>query len=368
MTPGERYSQDLQQKGFSEDPFQQAIMNRIDALYQSICQTTSSQEKPKRNWIAQLFFPKIVTSQANGLYLWGGVGRGKTYLMDLLFFALPFEQKSRMHFHEFMLDIHQRMHKLAGSHNPLRKIGKELADQYRVLCLDEFQVQDVADAMILTHLLKALFQHGVWILITSNTAPDRLYEKGIQRQSFLPCIALIKEKLEVIHLESGRDFRKQSLDSAGNYLLIHGNVAQIDRQLQLYLQMFSLTEPRAQQTMELNGRPLQVRGISDRVIWCDCRELCEKAHSAADYLVLAQSFSVFLLSDIPKMGEEQDNIAKRFMHLIDLLYDHKKKLIVSAQALPEDLYSGRDLQASFERTASRLVEMSSQQYFASITD
>jgi len=270
--------------------------------------------------------------------------------------------KQRVHYHKFMLDIHEQLRVLPKSPNPLTIIGKNLASRYRVLCLDEFHVTDVADAMLLAGLLKALFSNGVTLVATSNTRIDDLYLNGLQRERFLEAIELLKNYTVEIELQTGQDFRLSHLERGGTYLLTD-NAAQ-----QQLWHMFNELAPgdiQRNTPLFIHERMIQTIAVADDVAWFEFRELCDTPRAAKDYLELARLFHTVFVSNIPQLADAQDSAAKRFMHLVDALYDHRVKLIASAQTQPAEIYQGRLLQGAFDRTVSRLIEMGSHDYLAS---
>lgn len=297
-----------------------------------------------------------------GIYLWSGPGRGKTYLVDSFFEGLPFPHKRRVHFHRFMQEIHEQLRTLPRTPNPLKIIGKRMAQQLRVLCLDEFHVHDIADAMLLAGLLRTLFEQGITLIATSNIVPDDLYLEGLQRDRFLYAIDLIKAHTLIVHLDSPIDFRCELLDRSGTYHVLSGAAGH--SMLEAHMQKLAPTEISYGQALVLNQHRVPFVASADDVVWFRFTDLCEAPLWARDYLEIAQSYHTVLLSDIPRMDEGKDDAAKRFMHLIDALYDHNVKLVVTAQEIPEQLYTGRYLQFAFQRTVSRLVEMGGHRYLA----
>jgi len=310
--------------------------------------------------VAALLGKKSDTAQ--GLYLWGGVGRGKTWLMNLFFESLPFEDKQRLHFHHFMLDVHQRLAELKKQKNPLQLIAKDYAEKYRVLCLDEFIVTNITDAMLLYGLLDALFSYDMVLVATSNRVPDDLYLNGLQRERFLPAIDLIKQHTQVLHLGGDTDHRLALLEQADVY---YTPITQTT-QSELEQRMLSLATDQIENNKILNvlNREIQTIACADEIAWFDFDVLCNTPRAAQDYIVLAEDFHTLLLSNVPMMSEYHDDKARRFIYLIDELYDKSVKLILSAETLPEQMYTGEMLQFAFNRTRSRLIEMRSEQYLS----
>lgn len=350
----QRYAEDLTNKGFSPDPAQERALGSLQILSERLNQTGRSSP----GLLTRLFCgPQTLP----GIYLWGGVGRGKTYLMDLFHDSLTTVSKQRVHYHKFMLDIHDQLRVLPKSPNPLNIIGKNLARKIRVLCLDEFHVTDVADAMLLAGLLRALFANGVTLVATSNTRIDELYLNGLQRERFLQAIELLKNYTVEIDLLYGQDFRLSHLERGGTYLMADTTTRQ-----QLWNRFDELAPGKAQRDTPIiiHERRINAIAVADDVVWFDFHELCDTPRAAKDYLELARIFHTVFVSDIPLLADAQDSAAKRFMHLVDALYDHRVKLIASAQRQPAELYQGRLLKGAFDRTISRLIEMGSHNYLA----
>lgn len=356
VTPRERHHADLANGIVRPDAAQARAVDHLQQLYDNLCQTSSQQN----NWWSRLL--RAPRRPVRGLYLWGGPGRGKTHLVDSFFDCLPETRKQRVHFHRFMQDVHAQLRGLPRTPNPLKVIGRRMAAQARVLCLDEFLVQDIGDAMLLAGLLQAMFVSGITLVATSNSAPDELYLNGLQRDRFLPAIDLLKAHTQVLHLDSPTDFRCELLDHCGTYHVLGDEAAWVV--LQEHFQRLAPMQPSGERVLQLNQRLVPVVAMADDVVWFRFSDLCEAPLWARDYLEIAQTFHTVLLGGIPRMDESMDDAAKRFMHLIDALYDHRVKLVASAQDVPERLYSGRYLQFAFQRTASRLQEMGGHRYLA----
>ncbi len=297
-----------------------------------------------------------------GLYIWGGVGRGKTCLMDLFYDSLNFKERQRSHFYRFMRDIHARLHVLKNVENPLDQVAKDISQRVRLLCLDELFVSDIGDAMILGTLFDALLRRGVTLVATSNVPPDALYKGGLQRLRFLPAIDLLKRHLDVLHLDGGVDYRLRHLQQSGTYLDSAANdTTQRLNQLFLDLNGHPGSGPRS---VEVEGRRIHARETSPDIIWFDFADLCEGPRSQNDYIDLAHDYHTVFVSEVPVFDTTREDAARRFIMLVDEFYDRGVKLVMSAAAPPTGLYHGERLRFEFERTASRLIEMQSGDYLA----
>ena len=351
QTPAARYAADLQREGFASDAAQAQAAAALHALYEELIA-----KPPKRGLTnGRLRYPAV-----KGLYFWGGVGRGKTYLMDVFYEALPFSRKRRTHFHRFMLDVHERRRRYPGVRDPLAKVAEEIADEARVLCFDEFFVSDIADAMILGRLMQALFARGVTLVTTSNIVPDGLYKDGLQRQNFLPAIAVLKAHVQVLNLDGGIDYRLRHLTDAQLYLTPCD--ARCEGQLANYFKRFAGTEGQSGITLTIHGRELITRRHAEGVVWFDFSELCEGPRGAADYIELARTHHTLILSRVPVLTVNDENEARRFITLIDELYDRSIKMVIAADAEIDLLYRGDRLIFEFARTQSRLIEMRTVEY------
>ncbi len=297
-----------------------------------------------------------------GLYLWGGVGRGKTMLMDRFFESLPFADRERRHFHRFMHEVHAELRRIKTRTDPLEILAHRLARRARVICFDELNVTDIADAMILGTLFDALFRRGVTLVATSNVAPAELYRDGLQRQRFLPAIALIERHTEVLHVEGGTDYRLRQLRKARTYRIANG--ADEQKWLEETFRALAGGPGSGAAVVTVEQRPIPCKSQSDGVIWFDFKSLCEGPRSQNDYIELSRCYHSVLLSEIPALGETADNAARRFIALVDELYDRNVNLIVSADAPAPELYKGQKLAFEFQRTISRLTEMQSEDYLA----
>ena len=363
MSLTEQYKKALQQPDMKHDAVQEQAVARLEMLSHAL---TQKPESPLRQWLKKISpFVRHRPQAIPGLYLWGGVGRGKTWLMNLFFEELAIEQKQRIHFHHFMLKIHEKLDeinedKTRSRKNPLQHIARELAQNTRVLCIDEFIVTNITDAMILSELLHALFRHQVCLVATSNRVPDDLYLNGLQRERFLPAIELIKKHTEVFHLDGGVDHRTSLLEQSEVYYApIDDNTEQ---QMALRMQELAITPVIENKILTILGREIATIRCSEEVVWFDFDIICTAPRAAQDYIELAQQFNTVFISNIPVLDEYSDDKARRFIYLIDELYDRNVKLIASAQAEPDALYRGDMLEFAFHRTSSRLIEMRSHHY------
>lgn len=354
MEPRERYKKDLEKEGFHYDADQEAAVEQTQRLYDVLL---SSPVESVGFWGR---IKRRKQKPIRGLYFWGSVGRGKTYLMDSFHYCLPFTEKRRVHFHHFMQDIHDVLKTLPKSPDPLPIVAKKIAESTRVLCLDEFHVHDIADAILMAGLLQALFDNGVTLVMTSNVAIDDLYKNGLQRELFLHAIELLKVNTQEVCLANGTDYRCAALEKSGTYHIVQD----IDSEqiLTPHFQAISPIPGTQNEVLLINHRSINSIALADDVGWFHFSALCDVPLSAPDYIEIAKRFHTVLISDVPIMGEGQDDMAKRFIHLIDALYDHGVKIIVTAHSEPASLYRGRLLAFAFERTVSRLLEMGSKKY------
>lgn len=302
------------------------------------------------------------TAPPRGVYLWGDVGRGKTYLMDLFFHSLPFDDKLRRHFHRFMARVHAHLKRLRDRSDPLEHVARHLADETRIICFDEFAVTDIADAMILGNLFAALFSRGVTLVATSNVKPADLYLDGLQRQQFLPAIALIERHTELIHVRGANDYRLRLLERADVYQSPPGETA--DSRLAEYFRSMAPEAESDAGRIDVLGRDIEYRRSAEGIIWFDFGALCDGPRSQHDYIELSRCYHTVLLSGVPRFDATRENQARRFIALVDEFYDRRVKLILSAEAPLPELYAGRRLVVEFQRTRSRLEEMQSHDYLA----
>ncbi|MGY0505648.1 cell division protein ZapE [Luteimonas sp. e5] len=356
-SPSEAYAVGIARGDWRDDPAQRAVLVELDRLHAALSAPPASDGVLGRLFGGARQKPEAVP----GLYLWGGVGRGKTFLVDLFFAAVDTPHKRRTHFHRFMREVHERLKAHAGERDPLAAIAREWRREMRLLVLDEFFVSDIGDAMLLARLLETLFAEGVTLVATSNTAPAELYRDGLQRARFLPAIALIEQHCEVLHIESSTDYRLRELTRSSVYRVPADDAA--DAWLCERWRSLTQSAPQAGR-FEVEGRPLRVRGRQHGVIWFDFDALCEGPRAAADYIRIASEFHTVLLGGIPLFDGGNDDPARRFVTAIDEFYDRQVNLVCTAAAAPVALYSGERLAHAFERTASRLIEMQSAEYLA----
>lgn len=348
------YEAELKQRGYTTDPAQQRA---IDALERCAAEWTTYKQR-RSNALKKMFVkPEI----PRGVYMFGGVGRGKSFLMDCFFNAVPIRRKTRLHFHEFMREVHRELRDLQGTVNPLDELGRRIAERYKLICFDEFHVADVTDAMILHRLLDALFKAGVGFVTTSNFHPDGLYPNGLHRDRILPAIELLKQKLEVINVDNGTDYRQRTLTHIELYHCPLGEAADaaMDKTFG------ELAEAHDEDpVMHIESREIRSKRRAGGVIWFDFQTLCGGPRSQNDYLEIASQFHTLLLSNVPQMAVRQASEARRFTWLIDVLYDRRVKLVMSAAVSPEQLYTDGPMAHEFPRTVSRLGEMQSAEYLA----
>ncbi len=348
------YQAELAARGYRSDPAQLRAVEALDR-----CAREWGEYKEQRSNV----FKKLINRPdiPRGVYLYGGVGRGKSFLMDCFYTAVPIVRKTRLHFHEFMREVHRELADLQGTVNPLDELGERIARRYRLICFDEFHVADITDAMILHRLLDALFDNGVGFVTTSNFRPDDLYPNGLHRDRVLPAIALLNDKLDVIAVDAGIDYRSRAMEQVKLYHTPLG--PQADAQMnQAFTQ---LAESRDENpVLHIEAREIRARRKAGGVVWFDFRTLCGGPRSQNDYLEIAAQFHTVLLSDVPFMPVRMASEARRFTWLVDVLYDRHVKLIMSAQVAPEDLYTEGPLAHEFPRTVSRLNEMQSADFLA----
>lgn len=360
-TPKFRYLQDLKRDDFAKDPAQKATIDLLDELHQRLVSINAgSNSGLLSSLLARIHHTPKQPEQ--GLYLWGGVGRGKTYLMDCFFETLPFERKLRVHFHRFMRRVHSDLKQLRGYPNPLEKVAKKISDEADIICFDEFFVSDITDAMLLGNLLQGLFKRGVCLIATSNIPPDKLYSNGLQRQQFLPAIALLKKHCKVVNVDGGVDHRLRKLEKSELY---HSPLSQqsynaVDAIFEGLRATDALIVRNTQ--LRIGNRLIEVERVTSDIVWFDFSAICEGPRSQNDYIDIAMEFHAVVITGIPVLGASNDDAARRFINLVDEFYDRNVKLIISAAKPLDSLYTKGNLSFEFERTKSRLMEMQSNQY------
>ncbi|MDR9438317.1 MAG: cell division protein ZapE [Halomonas sp.] len=374
-TPMTRYRADLERNGFQPDAAQEQAVKHLQRLYDELVATPLARVVPPKRGggiksrMAGLLGrrDRVVSSEPllpmiHGLYFWGGVGRGKTYLMDTFFETLPFPEKMRTHFHRFMQRVHNELEHYKGERNPLTLIAAKFAAEARVICFDEFFVKDITDAMILANLLESLFAHGVVLVATSNIVPGELYKDGLQRARFLPAIDLLERHCEVVNVDSGIDYRLRALERAQIFHAPLDDAAEAE--LARSFREIAGHEGEEGAPIEINHRVLHALRLHDDVVWFEFTELCDGPRSQNDYIELAREFHSVLVSNVTCMGGATDDQARRFINMVDEFYDRGVKLLMSAEVPAEQLYRDGRLAFEFQRTLSRLQEMQSHDYLA----
>jgi len=353
MTLTRAYQEQLLAHGYHGDLAQEAAVARLQRFEDELIAFKNARSNRLMRMIQTPLVPR-------GVWMWGGVGRGKSFLMDCFYGSVPFRRKTRVHFHEFMRSVHAELGQLKGRQDPLDAVGSLIAKKYRLICFDEFHVSDIADAMILERLLRALFKHGVTFVMTSNYAPASLYPDGLHRDRILPAIALLEAHLDVISVDAGTDYRRRELEQLEVFLVLDDPLESTRRLNAVFDQL--ATGDDQSPLVELGHRPLRARRLAEGVVWFDFSELCGSPRSQNDYLELADRCHTVLLSDVPQMGPAQHSEARRFTWLVDVLYDLRVKLVISAAVEPERLYPQGRMANEFARTLSRLIEMQSRDY------
>lgn len=366
---GARYAAMVANGEIERDPAQEAVIAKLDALSVQLLERELASKGSALGW---LFGRKARPEPIKGLYIWGSVGRGKTMLMDLFFDAVPGKSKRRAHFHAFMADVHERVHafrqkirsgEVKGA-DPVAPVARELAAEASVLCFDELAVTDIADAMLLGRLFETLFAEGVTVVATSNREPDDLYKDGLNRSLFVPFIRMLEQRLDVVRLDARTDYRLEKLAGAEVYLTPADDAARA-RMEETFARLTGNARPHPA-TIQIKGRDVVIPKAAQGVAWCGFADLCDRPLGASDYLAIAQAYHTVMISDVPVMGQDRRNEAKRFINLIDVFYDNGVKTVISAEAPAQELYKGTSGAEVFEfdRTVSRLIEMRSHEYLA----
>lgn len=360
-TPLSLYEAALKQGDYQPDDVQRKTVLHLQQIYHALLKETP----PEKNSLTQRLFGRIRTKKQivapeRGLYMWGGVGRGKTWLMDMFYQSLPTERKLRLHFHRFMLRVQEELKNLQGHENPLEIIADGFKAQTDVLCFDEFFVSDITDAMILGTLLEALFARGITLVATSNIPPDELYRNGLQRSRFLPAIEQIKQHCDILNVDAGIDYRLRTLTQAHLFLspLNDENRQEMDR---IFMHL-ATNEPQVDCTLTINHRPMKVRKVSNGVLAINFSTLCMEPRSQLDYIELSKHYHSVLLYEMEQMGTLNEDAARRFLALVDEFYERKVKLIINANVEMHEIYQGDFLRFEYQRCLSRLQEMQSEEY------
>jgi cell division protein ZapE len=348
----EAYRQALADRGHTADDAQLAAIGRLQQMYDELVAFKARRSNRLKKLINRPEVPR-------GVWMHGGVGRGKSFLMDCFYDAVPVVRKTRLHFHEFMRGVHRELDTLKGVANPLDEVARRLARRYRLVCFDEFHVSDIADAMILERLLRGLFEHGVTFVMTSNYEPDRLYPDGLHRDRILPAIALLKSSLDVLSVDAGIDYRRRTMEQVRAYLTPPG--PDTDRELRDAFASLAGAHDE-DPALSIENREIRALRRSGGVVWFDFRTLCGGPRSQNDYLEIAQRFHTVILSGVPRMSAAMASEARRFVWLVDVFYDQRVKLLISAECPPEELYTAGAMAGEFHRTVSRIVEMQSREY------
>jgi cell division protein ZapE len=354
---GALYAGEIAKRGFSADPAQLAAVRQLERLRAELAEAAAA---PLGRRIL-----RGLTSNGGaprGVYLWGGVGRGKTWLMDLFYASLTLAAKRRTHFYRFMQEVHADLKRLKGMQSPLDGVADKIARKARVVCFDELFVSDIADAMILAGLFTALTGRGVALVFTSNVKPKDLYRNGLQRDRFLPTITLIEKHCEIVNVDGGIDYRLRQLTAAPIYL--KSGDADTQQRLEALFDDLSDEDVESDGTISVHGRKIKVKRESENVIWFEFAALCEGPRSPADYVAIASEYQSVIIANVPVFGVDADKAARRFISVIDEFYDRGVKVVISAAAAPAELYRGEKLKFEFQRTASRLMEMQSEEYLA----
>jgi len=355
VSPAERYSQALSSGQFLPDEAQAQAVQELDRVWHELIHRYKASKKAFRRFRRQ--------TAPRGVYMWGGVGRGKTWLMDQFFESIPFRRKLRMHFHHFMQHVHRELNKLSGQRNPLDLVADQIYKDAVIICYDEFFVSNVTDAMILSDLFQKLFQRGITLVATSNIAPDGLYKNGIHRDRFLPTIEMVKKNCVVLNVDAGVDYRLRVLKQAQLFKAPLSHEAQ-----QWIAQRFSAltqTQVQSQESIIINNRIVETIGHTEDVLWCEFSELCLKPRSPSDFIEIANIYNTVLVSNVPHLTDQINDATRRFIYLVDEFYDRGVKLLLTSQDDIINIYQGEKLAFEIERTRSRLLEMQSDEYLHS---
>jgi len=352
ISPAERYAQALASGQFLPDDAQAQAVHELDRVWHELLQRFKASKKAFRRFRRQ--------SSPRGVYMWGGVGRGKTWLMDQFYDSVPFRRKTRMHFHHFMQYVHRELNKLSGQRNPLDLVAEQIYKEAVVICFDEFFVSNVTDAMILSDLFQKLFTRGVTLVATSNIAPDGLYKNGIHRDRFIPTIEMVKKHCAVLNVDAGVDYRLRVLKQAQLFKtpLTHENKVWMAQRFSALTQ----TQLQSQEPIIINKRIVETIGHTEDVLWCEYSELCLKPRSPADFIEIANIYNTVLVSNVPHLTDYLSEGTRRFIYLVDEFYDRGVKLLLTSEDSIVDLYQGDKLAFEIERTRSRLLEMQSDDY------
>ncbi len=351
----EYYEHALAERGYKPDAAQRVAIERLQRYYDDWMQFKAMRSNALKRLLKRPDVPR-------GVYMWGGVGRGKSFLMDAFYATVPVRRKTRLHFHEFMRGVHKQLDDVKGMADPLDEVARRVAKRYRLICFDEFHVSDIADAMILYKLLNGLFEHGTSFVMTSNYEPSTLYPDGLHRDRILPAIALIQARMDVMNVDAGVDYRSRALEQVELY---HTPLdAAADAALAKAFHTIAETPPQSP-VLHIENREVKAHSMAGGVVWFDFATLCGGPRSQNDYLELASRFHTVLLAGVPRMGPRHASEARRFTWLIDVLYDHKVTLIMSAECEADQLYTEGPMANEFHRTVSRIMEMQSREYLES---
>ena len=357
--PSERYREALLEHGYESDSAQEQAILALDRVWHGLV------SRPAPGLIlafkGKLTGKPVQREPVKGLYLWGGVGRGKTFLMDIFFQTLPFENKLRLHFHRFMKQVHDELRTLKSEEDPLRTVAERISKRAQVICFDEFFVSDIGDAMILGRLFEHLFRRGTTLVTTSNIRPADLYAGGLQRTRFIPTIQLIENSCEILRLDAGTDYRLRFFSRKPVFFIGEHREAE-DKLKQVFENLAG--DPGSVEEISINNRPIAVVRKGEGIVWFTFKALCDSPRSADDFVEIAREFHTVLLSRVPQMNEFMENPARRFVTLIDQLYDHRVNLLMSSAVSTEHIYSGEQLALAFKRTSSRLMEMQTKEYLS----